>query len=411
MIYFYTEKNKAFDWIKLHNLAALLEKRTHTHSLSCLDQMHVTAGTVIAKYEILIINMNILVKMPTVHLTLFILFIMANVFVSSQREDEINTERYNKGKEKYEAIKRETMMPKYSQCWKSALQNLEVGCKTLNDDIQHRLALQFSNCFLLKTGRETYPCSQTQEIEECTQNMKPEAFNTYTEFFTHTQNICFFLQSQIWQEITENTISKLSDNSENVAKQLEDSGQLQSEIMKRQNESIKNQEILLQRGRELSQTIETSSVDIHHMLKEYKDATTEQRNMIFEVFDRLNSLQSVVMGEFTGFYSFIFYTLSVLVSYLLTSSQRTSGARFWLFAVMTINVVLERVVVAWGVNDSSAKEGLYTDESVSVKSGAARTLVMSHCPIITESPCTQSVVQLDEICSDFFGLNISIPLQ
>ena len=34
----------------------------------------------------------------------------------------------------------------------------------------------------------------------------------------------------------------------------------------------------------------------------------------------------------------------------------------------------------------------------------------SHCPIITESEGTQSVVQSFEICSDCFGLIVPIPL-
>ena len=116
--------------------------------------------------------------------------------------------------------------------------------------------------------------------------MTAEAYNTYTEFFTHTQNICFFLQAQIWQEETDSTISRLADNSAHVAQQIEDSSVLQSDIMRKQNESIKNQELLLQHGNNLRQTLKESSVDVHKMLQEFKDSTTEQRAMIFEVFDR-----------------------------------------------------------------------------------------------------------------------------
>ncbi len=232
------------------------------------------------------------------------------------------------GKEKYEAIKREASnMPRYSQCWTNALNALEIGCKTLSDDVQHRLALGFTNCFLAKTGRETYPCSRDEEVAECTRSMAPEAYNTYTEFFTHTQNICFFLEAQVWQEQTEYTVQSLADHSAIVARQMEDSSLLQTDILKRQNESIKNQEMLLKHGSDLKQTLVESSLDVHRMLQEFKDSTTEQRAMIFEVFDRLNSLQSVVMGEFTGFYSLVFYAISILISYLLTSTPRTSGAR------------------------------------------------------------------------------------
>jgi len=57
-----------------------------------------------------------------------------------------------------------------------------------------------------------------------------------------------------------------------------------------------------------------------------------------------------VMGEFTGFYSLIFYALSITVAYLLTSTQRTSGARFWLFFILTLNVAVEWMLAKWYVD-------------------------------------------------------------
>ncbi len=191
------------------------------------------------------------------------------------------------GKQKYEAIRREaSTRPRYNKCWTDALRSLESGCKALTDDRQHRLALAFTNCFLEKTGRTTYPCTEEADVSSCTEGMAAEAYNTYTEFFTHTQNICFFLQSQIWQDEADETISKLADNSAAVAQQIEDSSVLQGDIIKKQNESIRNQEILLQHGNDLRLTLEESSVDVQKMMEEFKDSTSEQRAMIFEVFDR-----------------------------------------------------------------------------------------------------------------------------
>ena len=257
-------------------------------------------------------------------------------------------ERYKLGKEKLNELRQLTTMPKYSQCWTQALDNLENGCQRLSDDTQHRMALQFANCFLLKTGRVTYPCEKTDEISKCTQNMPSEAYSTYSQFFTHTQNMCFFLQAQVWQEETGNTINRLSNTSATVTQQLQEASELQGKMLKDQNMSLENQGVLLNRGLELKKTLEESSIDVHRMLDDFKNSTKEQKIILFEVFDRMNSLQSLVMGEFTGFYSFIFYTLSILISYLLTSTPRTSGARFWLFVLMTLNIVFERLMVWWG---------------------------------------------------------------
>lgn len=295
----------------------------------------------------------------------FQLFVFASVIFES--ESEIDSSRFTEGKQKYEAIKRDTKMPKYGTCWTQALTELENGCKELSDDTQHRLALMFANCFLLKTGRKTYKCKPNDELAECTKHMSSEAYNVYIEFFTHTQNICFFLQAQLWQELTEDSISRLKDNSDFVAQQIEDSSIAQSELLKKQNISIENQEIILQHGSKLQKALRDSTVDVNKMLIEFKSSTTEQRELIFEVFDKVNVLQNVVMGEFTGVYSLIFYAVAILISYLLTSTARTSGARFWLFVLMTINIVMERSLVFWGAYPAVDNSGHILDENVSME--------------------------------------------
>lgn len=276
--------------------------------------------------------------------------------------DVSGDERYIHGKKQYEMWQQETKAPRYGECWTAALEELDSGCRGLTEDVQHHLALQFTNCFLIKTGRDPYPCSD-QEVTECVRPMTTEAYGSYTTFFTHTQNICFYLLAQIWQESTERTINHLSDNSETVARQLENSSHLQAELMRKQNDSLRNQEKLLESGEELKNSLQESSADVHKMMSEFKEATSEQKALIFEVFDRVSQLQSIVMGELTGFYSLIFYALSIVVSYLLTSTPRASGARFWLFSLMTINMVVERMIVMWGVNDDGEK---FLDENVSV---------------------------------------------
>ncbi len=281
----------------------------------------------------------------------------------SATEDAI----FQQGKEKYEAIERNTQMPRYSQCWTDALKKLSVGCKHLTDDMQSRLAITFTNCHLAKTGRTQYPCDDDVDLAVCTNDMTTEAYIVFTEFFTHTQSICFYLQSQVWHDATQNVITRLADTSEQVAQQIEDSSHLQNELLKKQNDSISNQQILIERGGELKKTLEVSSINVNKMLEEFKDSTSEQRALIFEVFDKVTALQSVVMGEFTGFYSLIFYTASVLVSYLLTSTPRTSGARFRLFVLMTLNAVVERLIVIWGAQDNTLSEGHILDSSVCIQ--------------------------------------------
>ena len=57
------------------------------------------------------------------------------------------------GKMQYEIIKMDSAMPQYGPCWRNALALLDRGCKHLDDDMQSRLALAFTNCFLAKVSK------------------------------------------------------------------------------------------------------------------------------------------------------------------------------------------------------------------------------------------------------------------
>ncbi|XP_046358220.2 uncharacterized protein LOC124136351 isoform X2 [Haliotis rufescens] len=259
---------------------------------------------------------------------------------------DVDKSRYDDGRREYELMVHRSEMPRYGTCWKDAMMTIQNGCKQLTDDVQGRLSLAYLNCFLEFQGRDVYECDADQPFHECAKNMLDVDRGSFTTFFTHTQNICYFLQAQVWHEETENTIGRLSDSSSQVASKLEDSYKLQNQVLKQQEESIKNQEMIMDKASNLSNIISASSDDIHVMFADFKETTQEQRLLITDVFDRVAKLQHMVLGEFSGFYSIVFYTLSILVSYLLTSTARTSSARFWLFGLMTSNMIVEQMIVS-----------------------------------------------------------------
>ncbi len=117
-------------------------------------------------------------------------------------------QRFVEGKMNYELLLRDSQMPHYGTCWQTALSELQHGCKHLNDDVQSRLALAFTNCFLAKAGLQTFPCDKDTEISQCLASVSSNGFTAYTNFFTHTQSMCHFLQAQVWQKETDNTIGR-----------------------------------------------------------------------------------------------------------------------------------------------------------------------------------------------------------
>jgi len=262
-------------------------------------------------------------------------------------------------------IRSHSQLPQYGKCWTRALDLLDAGCRHLTEDIQQRLAVEFSHCFLLKADRPTEKCEIDQPVAVCTRRMQPEAFQAYSEFYTHTQNICFFLQAAVWQYETEETIERLSDNTATIAQQIDDAKELQSELLRQQNVSLTNQHLLIAGGEELRRTIEDSKIDVRSMMTDLQKTTHEQRALIFEVFDRVSSLRSMVLGEFAGFYSLIFYFFAVLIAYLLTSTPRTSSSRFWLFVILTLNMAAEWILAKWCIREQlDPITGYLMDENV-----------------------------------------------
>ena len=96
------------------------------------------------------------------------------------------------------AVKR----PRYGECWAAALSRLETVCQDLQEETHSRLALQFANCQLAQSGQTTFSCGAEESLSSCLQSVDTIAWTSYTTFYTHTHNMCYFIQSQLWQVIT-----------------------------------------------------------------------------------------------------------------------------------------------------------------------------------------------------------------
>lgn len=255
----------------------------------------------------------------------------------------------------YEIIQLDARMPRYGECWKSALQNLEHGCQELDDDKQSRLALAFANCFLEKAGMRTYPCQEQASLADCLRNVDNNAFTTYSNFFTHTQNMCYFLQSQVWHEETQETVSRLAATSAKVSRSMEDSHRLQVDILEGQEKTLEFNRQLVANSSYLTRAIEVSKESVRDMITEFRVSTNEQKTLIFEVFDRVARLQNLVVSEVNWLYTVVFYGACLLVIYIVTATKRTAEARLWLFLLLTVNFGLERAVCWWSLPTDGAK--------------------------------------------------------
>lgn len=258
---------------------------------------------------------------------------------------------YDVGKAEYEVIRRDARMPVYGECWKRALSQLEQGCQALTDDKQSRLALGFANCFLAMSGQTTYPCDHSKPVSECLESVDGKAFSAFSNFFTHTHNMCQFLQSQVWHEKTEETIQTLSDKSARVASSIANWSELQTTILNNQVTTLLYQEQIMANGSALNSALESSRQNAKQLMEEFRVSTSEQRALIFSIFDRVAKLQSLVVSEVSWIYSVVFYAGNLILVYVMTATKRTADARFPLLMLFTLNVLVERLVCAVSLND------------------------------------------------------------
>ena len=271
----------------------------------------------------------------------------------------VSNDRIQDGKSKLEEF---TSNAKSSDCWKTAVEGTEKRCKSLGDIEQSYLAVDFTNCHMSKSGRKIYSCSRgTHSIEQCTGSMDDTTYLAYTTFFAHTANICFYVKSELWQEKTEDTISKLSRTSQDVAVQLEDSAQRQIQVLEKQNVSLQNQKEIISNEIYLSETLRNSTSNAKKAFEEMKQNALEQKAVFTETFDgvfksveKVRKLQSMILGEFISLQSVAFYIAAVCTCYFLTSTPRTAAARLPLVIGLFVLVSVERLVTSWGVTDTQS---------------------------------------------------------
>lgn len=241
------------------------------------------------------------------------------------------------GEKQYQILVQRTQHPIYGECWRDAIQKLHTDCESLTATAQSRMAFKFFNCFLETTGLATYSCTDDIVLRDCFSEMTDRDFASYTTFFAHTQNMCFFLKSEHWRDETESTISRLIDASAHIGSQLNDQFQMQQMMLQSQKESLKNEQRMLEHGKEVNEALAIS------------------KSAAVDLFHHLVNFRATVFGELAGLYTLLFYFFSLAISYLITTARRTKSSRFWLFIIFTITFILEKVFISRNAAHMSSK--------------------------------------------------------
>ena len=116
--------------------------------------------------------------------------------------------REESGKKILDEIMTKTKLPRCGECWTAAVDDLQIACKIMDAEIQSRLAFAFTSCFVEMLGFPPYLCDKSSRIQDCIKHLDQRGYNTFLEYFLHTQDMCYFLMNQVWQEQTDRTVNK-----------------------------------------------------------------------------------------------------------------------------------------------------------------------------------------------------------
>ncbi|EFC50647.1 predicted protein [Naegleria gruberi] len=214
--------------------------------------------------------------------------------------------------------KGKTLLVKYqaksdwSNCWKVAVDSMTRSCKEIKtrEEIRSKLAIQLTNCHLAKSGLKTFECTEMMTVEECTKDMisSPIAFNAYTEFSTHVDQICFYIKSESFQEESERLVEQLVNETENSLREIENlkeqsmniketlsfSEEIQTRILQEQNKFDKALSLMKKLELEFYESLKKEFSHIHSMSKslyeESKLISDEQSMMRQEVLNGFNHI-------------------------------------------------------------------------------------------------------------------------
>ncbi|XP_055304056.1 uncharacterized protein LOC129569332 [Sitodiplosis mosellana] len=268
-----------------------------------------------------------------------------NLFLSQQFDVQLN-----EGEKQYRLIQSNANLPQYGRCWTEAIRQIDVTCTDLNEKTQAMLALRFTKCFMAMSGGDRDAGSKLDACEdtECIGNMNERVFSVYTHFYTHTQNICFYLMHQVWHAETEKTIHLLKSHSQSVSKQLieqglqlELAGRLQINLLTQQREGLKLQQKLVAHGVNLSEVLSDSQNSLSRLTEQFRNSTIEQGRQLGDLFQRLSQFHNWIVGEYTFVEQIMYFSVLLGIIMLATTAKRAENCRFLLFLLAAVNILIE----------------------------------------------------------------------
>jgi len=202
-------------------------------------------------------------------------------------------------------------------------------------DAKKRLAIVFTNCHLENFDLPTYPCPPEESaIKNCVRKFREtdKAFNAYTEFITHIDNLCAYARAEIFQQQSLRASANLYNAGVDTARLLR---KFRAEEEERFNVIFQNMEKAEQSTNELVGQTEKIGQVYDKTLE-----LVEHSQKIGAKLDDIRNIDLQVLAQLFSVQTVVFYLVLFGFGYLSTMFKKTSNARvqlfFWAFLCGTL---------------------------------------------------------------------------
>ena len=260
---------------------------------------------------------------------------------------EINTlsDRISNGKLHYEVYTTS------GSCWEKAVQSMISTCSEMDEFTQSLFAAKLTNCHLKRLGLKEITCPIGPGCE-----LDSNSYIAYTQFFTHSFDICVYVSYTAWQTRTQNTIQALSLASETSLKALETSHSLAQQIYDKQEDVKAQIARSIELHKELQLGVEKTKEEMQGFAAEFMNSSKrfqEEMNKQQEVLGKwlskiyngileIGYMQETLLGELWDINSILFCCFFTVFFLFFTSFPETSFARPRIFSLFLLELFSER---------------------------------------------------------------------
>lgn len=197
---------------------------------------------------------------------------------------------------------------KNDECHEKVISSLKKRCSEATELDMSKMAVHLYNCQALKEERQTFQCTESMSLAQCTRDMDPTTWNTYHIISNRARRVCYTVQSQLYRKQTEQTIAKLSQSAFDQLNTLKGirleqqeawqaSRKLSEELQSGQRELVAGQESVLSQQLEIQENQQKLESAVTSNIKLIEQTSLQLEAMKLSISESLNEASKQIQEQ------------------------------------------------------------------------------------------------------------------